>query len=66
MTDEDAGDVFNVFANYTPVQQDQFMESLLDRKRLATLIANTTGSAGGAVPAAVDRAPATGRPRPST
>ena len=43
VTDEDAGDVFNVFANYTPVQQDQFMESLLDRKRLATLIANTTG-----------------------
>ena len=44
VTDEDAGDVFNVFANYTPVQQDQFMESLLDRKRLATLIANATGS----------------------
>ena len=43
VTDEDAGDVFNVFANYTPVQQDQFMESLLDRKRLATLIANATG-----------------------
>jgi Domain of unknown function (DUF4157) len=42
VTDKDASDVFNVFANLTLDQQNQFMATLLDEGKLDTLIANAT------------------------